>query len=307
MRSTSLGTSKIPASNIILGCMRIKDLDDAVIRQLVSTALDEGVTMFDHADIYGGGHACEERFGSALGWSSSDREQVILQSKCGIRDGYFDFSAEHIASSVDETLRALRTDYLDVLLLHRPDALMEPQEIAEAFDSLAASGKVRAFGVSNHSRGQLELLRSVVGQPLVANQLQLSLTHAPIIAEGVALNMADAQSIDRSGGILDYCRLTATTVQAWSPMRGPGWEGPFLGDRARFPELNDVVDRLAAEYQVAPEAIATAWITRHPADIQVVLGTTSPDRLRRSIPGSDLPLTRPQWYELFRAAGHIVP
>ncbi|ARD41708.1 aldo/keto reductase [Actinomyces gaoshouyii] len=307
MRTVALGSSDLLVPAIALGCMRIKHLEDARIRELISTALDEGVTMFDHADIYGGDHACEERFGTALGWSASEREQVILQSKCGIREGYYDASAEHIVASVDESLRALRTDYLDILLLHRPDALMEPDEVAEAFDTLTASGKVRAFGVSNHSRGQMELLRASVAQPLVANQLQLSLAHAPVIAEGVALNMADAQSVDRSGGILDYCRMTSTTVQAWSPMRGPGWEGPFLGDRDRFPGLNDVVDRLAAEYQVSPEAIGTAWITRHPARIQVVLGTTSPERLRRSAPGADLVLTRPQWYELFRSAGHIVP
>ncbi|MBE6482083.1 MAG: aldo/keto reductase family oxidoreductase [Actinomyces ruminicola] len=307
MRIQPIGSSDLTASNVILGLMRIKDLSDAQIRALVSTAREAGVTMFDHADIYGRDHTCEERFGAALNWSAADREQVVLQTKCGIRWGWFDFSTEHILRSVDASLAALRTDYLDVLLLHRPDALVEPEEVAAAFDSLAASGKVRHFGVSNHTRGQLELLRATVDQPLIANQLQLSLTHADMIAEGVALNMRHDQSVVRTDGILDYCRLTSTTIQAWSPFQSGDGSGPYLGNRERYAELNDVVDRLAAEYGVAPEAIATAWISRHPAHMQVVLGTTRPERVTAAAAGSELPLTREQWYEVFRAAGYIVP
>lgn len=307
MRMTSLGASTLSASNIILGLMRIGAMSDSEIRALVDTALEEGVTMFDHADIYGRDHLCEERFGTAMGWTPAERERTIIQTKCGIRFGWFDFSAEHILASVDASLAALRTDYIDVLLLHRPDALAEPEVVATAFDALAASGKVRHFGVSNHTRGQLELLRATVDQPLLVNQLQLSVTHADMVAEGVALNMRHDQSVVRTDGILDYCRLTNTTVQAWSPFQTGDGSGPFLGNRSRFAELNDVLDRLAAEYGVAPEAIATAWITRHPADIQVVLGTTRPDRVRAAAAGSALPLTREQWYEVFRAAGYIVP
>ncbi|MDO4243331.1 MAG: aldo/keto reductase [Actinomyces sp.] len=307
MRMIPLGGSTLSAPSVILGLMRIADMGDAEIRTLVGTALDAGITMFDHADIYGRDHLCEERFGSALGWGAGEREQVIVQTKCGIRFGWFDFSCEHILSSVDQSLAALRTDYIDVLLLHRPDALVEPEEVAKAFDALSASGKVRHFGVSNHTRGQLELLHSVVDQPLVANQLQLSVTHADMIAEGVALNMRHDQSVVRTDGILDYCRLTGTTVQAWSPFQNGDGTGPFLGDTTRFGELNAVIDRLAAEYSVAPEAIATAWITRHPADIQVVLGTTRPERVRAAAAGAGLRLGREQWYEVFRAAGYIVP
>ncbi|WP_194785663.1 aldo/keto reductase [Actinomyces haliotis] len=307
MRLQPLGTSDLTVPNVVQGCMRINDMSDAEIRALVDADLEAGITMFDHADIYGGDHACEERFGTALDWSAEEREQVVIQSKCGIRDGWFDFSAAHVLEAVDGTLAALRTDYLDVLLLHRPDALVEPEEVAEAFDRLAESGKVRHFGVSNHTRGQMELLRATVKQPLVADQLQLSVAHAPMIAEGVALNMFEDQATSRTGEVLDYCRLTGTTVQAWSPFQAPGWSGPFLGDRERYAELNDVIGRLAGEYSVEPEAIATAWITRHPARMQVVLGTTRIERVRACAAGSELPLTREQWYEVFRTAGHIVP
>ena len=309
MRTVALGSSSVPVPNVVLGCMRIGSLSDAEIRTLVATALDEGVTVFDHADIYGATpHECEERFGSALAWGPAEREQVVIQSKCGIRSGgWFDFSAAHILQAVDESLHALRTDYLDVLLLHRPDALVEPEEVAAAFDELAAAGKVRHFGVSNHSRGQLELLRATVDQPLVANQLQLSITHCPIVAEGVALNMSGSeQSVQRTDGILDYCRLTRTTIQAWSPFQKGFFDGVFLGD-PEFPELNEALQRIAARYSVTDTAIAVGWITRHPANIQVVLGTTTPQRVRDSAAGSEIPLTRTEWYELFRLAGHIVP
>lgn len=307
MKTLPLGTSDLTASNIVLGCMRIRDKSDAEIRQLVSTALEAGITMFDHADIYGGDHACEKRFSQALGWSRSEREQVVLQTKCGIRGGWFDFSAEHIITSVERSLTALGTDYLDVLLLHRPDALVEPEEVAQAFDELHAAGKVRHFGVSNHTRGQLELLRATVRQPLLVNQLQLSLTHAPMIAEGVALNMQHDQALSRTDGILDYCRLTSTTIQAWSPFQSGDGTGPFVGNSSYFLPLNETLNRLAAEYGVSPDTIATAWITRHPAAMQVVVGTTSPQRVRDAVAGSELALTREQWYEVFRAAGYVVP
>lgn len=307
MRTFTLGASGPVVPNIVLGLMRIKDKSDAQIRELVSAALDEGITMFDHADIYGTDHACEARAGRALGWSAAEREQVVIQTKCGIRFGWFDFSQKHILDSVDGSLAALGTDYIDVLLLHRPDALVEPEEVASAFDTLSASGKVRYFGVSNHTRGQLELLRATVDQPLLANQLQLSLTHAHMITEGVAQNMQHEQSVVRTDGILDYCRLTSTTIQAWSPYQSGDGSGPFIGNRAQYGALNDVLDRLAVGYGVTPEAIATAWITRHPANMQVVLGTTRPERVRAAAAGSQLRLGREEWYELFRAAGHIVP
>jgi len=301
----------IVAPNIVLGLMRIAQKTDDEVRELVHTARDAGIDFLDHADVYGDDlHGCETRFADAMQLSPSQRDEFTIQSKAGIvREGpYFDFSYEHIITSVEGSLAALRTDRLDVLLLHRPDALVEPEEVARAFDELEKSGKVRAFGVSNHTPRQIDLLKRYVRQPIVANQLQLSLTHAPIVAQGVASNMAaEQQSVTLDGGgILDYCRLHDITVQAWSPFQAGFFTGVFLGSDD-YPELNVVINRLAAQYDVPAIAIATAWITRHPAQIQVVLGTTSPERVAGAALGSDIPLTRPEWYELYRAAGYLVP
>ncbi len=309
MKNIDLHGTGLSASAVVLGLMRITPLSEEEIRTLVGTARDAGVTVFDHADIYGEGrHGCEQRFGDAVQFSAAEREQVIVQSKVGIREGFFDFSKEHILRTVDESLAALRTEYLDLLLLHRPDTLVEPEEVAAAFDALQASGKVRHFGVSNHTPGQIELLKKDVQQPLVVNQVQLSITHAPLIAQGVAANMAALdQSIDRDNGILDYARLNDITLQTWSPFQKGFFDGVFLGDREHYAELNDVIDELAAEYGVTPTGIAVAWITRHPARMQVVLGTTTPRRVAEAAAGSDVVLTREQWYRLFTAAGHTLP
>ncbi|WP_076682752.1 aldo/keto reductase family oxidoreductase [Microbacterium sp. RU33B] len=311
MRTVPLGTTGLEVPNVVLGVMRIGESTDDEVRTLVRTARDAGIDFFDHADVYGPEvHGCEERFAEALQLSSSERAEITLQTKAGIvREGpYFDFSYEHIIESVEGSLRALRTDYIDILLLHRPDALVEPEEVARAFDELEEAGKVRAFGVSNHTPRQIDLLRTAVRQPIVANQLQLSITHAPTIAHGVASNMVGLeQSVTLDGGgIVDYCRINDITVQAWSPFQAGFFNGVFL-DSPDYPELNAVIDRLAKVYDVPPIAIATAWITRHPAGMQVVLGTTTPDRVTGAAQGSDIPLTRAEWYELFRAAGHRVP
>jgi len=302
--------TEITVPAVVTGVMRIQEKSDAEVRALYDASLAAGINFFDHADIYGSGvHGCETRFAEALRLTPSARAEITLQSKAGIvPDGpYFDFSYDHIIEAVDGSLAALRTDYLDILLLHRPDALVEPDEVAKAFDELETAGKVRAFGVSNHTPAQIELLKRSVRQPLVANQLQLSITHAPIIAQGVAMNMSGLdQSISRDLGVLDYCRLHDITVQAWSPFQAGFFTGVFLGN-PDYAELNAVIDRLAARYGVEPEAIATAWITRHPAQMQVVLGTTTPERVTAAAKGADVELTRPEWYELYRAAGHLVP
>jgi predicted oxidoreductase len=296
------------ASTVILGLMRILDLDDKQVRDLVGTARDAGINFFDHADVYGGDHGCEKRFGDSVTFSGADRESVIIQSKVGIRQGFWDFSKEHILSSVDKSLAALNTEYLDILLLHRPDALVEPDEVAAAFDSLHSSGKVRNFGVSNETPGQVELLKRSVTQPLAFNQVQLSITHAPLIAAGIAANMAGLdQSIDRDNGILDYSRLNDMTLQAWSPFQKGFFDGVFIGDRENFVPLNDALDEIAAAHGVTPTGIAVAWITRHPANIQVVLGTTKPERVAHSAAGADVRLDREEWYRLFTAAGHVLP
>lgn len=309
MKTIPFGTGTAPA--VIAGMMRIPDKTDAEVRELYDTARSSGIDFFDHADIYGGAmHVCEDRFAAALQLSSAEREEIVLQTKCGIvpLQQMFDFSYEHIMNQVDGSLKALRTSYIDVLLLHRPDALVEPDEVARAFDELQTAGKVRAFGVSNHTPRQIDLLRTAVTQPLVANQLQLSITHSPIIAQGLAANMAgEEQSVVRDGGgIVEYCRINGITVQAWSPYQAGFFDGVFLGN-PDYAELNAVIDRLAAKYGATPTAIATAWITRHPAHMQVVLGTTTPQRVADAAAGADIELTRAEWYELFRIGGHIVP
>ncbi|PMC74490.1 MULTISPECIES: aldo/keto reductase family oxidoreductase [unclassified Brachybacterium] len=311
MKTFPMPNTDITAPQVVLGLMRIAEKSDEEIRTLVRSARDAGIDFFDHADIYGGAlHRCEERFAKALQLTPVEREEVVIQSKAGIvPDGpYFDFSTEHILRSVEGSLRALDTDYLDILLLHRPDALVEPEEVAAAFDQLHASGKVLHFGVSNHTPRQIELLQRHLDQPLVANQLQLSITHSTIISQGVAANMQGLeQSVVRDGGgIVDYCRLHGITVQAWSPFQAGFFDGVFF-DKPEHAELNAVLERLAEEKGSTPLGIATAWITRHPAQMQVVLGTTTPQRVTDAAAGADVELTRPEWYELYRAAGWLVP
>jgi len=309
MKTYRVPHTDLDVSSIVLGLMRIQKMADAEIRALFDTAVEAGVTVVDLADVYGvPDHGCEARFADAVPLSAAGRETIMIQSKVGIRHGWFDFSRDHILEGVDASLAALKTDYLDVLLLHRPDALVEPEEVAEAFDALEAAGKVRHFGVSNHTPGQIELLKTAVKQPLLFNQVQLSITHANLIAQGVAPNMNGTdQSISRDNGLLDYSRLKGMMLQAWSPFQKGFFDGVFIGDRKTYAELNDELDRLAATYGVTPTGIAAAWIVRHPANIQVVLGTTKPGRVKESAAGSDVRLTREEWYRLFRAAGHIVP
>jgi len=316
MKTLALGHTDIQVSTIIAGMMRIAGDTDEQIRNLYDTARQAGINFFDHADLYGfnhpggGYHHCERRFAQALQLTSSQREEIILQTKTGIlvNPSGYDQSYEHIVSSAEESLKALGTDYLDVLMLHRPDALVEPEEVARAFDHLHASGKVKAFGVSNHTARQIDLLKTAVTQPIVANQVQLSITHAPIITQGLSTNIAGHDdSIARDGGgLLDYCRINKITLQAWSPFQKGISDGVFLGS-PDFPELNAELDRLADVYQVDPMAIAVAWITRHPAGIQVVLGSTKPQRILDAAKGSDVELTRSDWYTLYKAAGHNLP
>ncbi len=311
MKLVPLGSTGTMVPNVVAGMMRISDKTDDEVRELVRTARDAGIDFFDHADVYGPQlHECETRFARALKLSSSERAEIVLQTKAGIvpEGPYFDFSYDRIVSEVEGSLKALNTDYIDVLLLHRPDALVEPEEVARAFDELEKAGKVRAFGVSNHTPRQIDLLKTAVTQELVANQIQVSITHAPSIAHGVASNMSGLQqSIDLDGGgIVDYCRIHHITLQAWSPFQIGFFTGVFL-DSPDHGELNASLNRIAAVYDVPPIAIATAWLTRHPAQMQVVLGTTNPKRVADAALGSDIPLTRAEWYELFRAAGHLVP
>jgi predicted oxidoreductase len=309
MKQIAIPRTELTLSSVILGLMRIGKMSDIEIRDLVGAALDAGIDTIDHADIYGESrHHCEARFGEAMQLSQADRERIVIQTKAGIREGFFDFSEQHLLRSVEGSLKALRTDYIDVFLLHRPDALVEPEEVASAFDKLQASGKVRHFGVSNQSPGQIELLKTAVRQPLVVNQVQLSITHAPLVAEGVALNMAGLdQSVVRTSGLLDWSRKEGMTLQAWSPFQKGFFDGVFVGDRESHPDLNDALDEIAAAHDVTPTGVAVAWILRHPARMQVVLGTTNPERVRECVAGAGAELSRPEWYRLFQAAGHILP
>lgn len=305
MRTIFLGKSDLKVPVIAVGCMRIKNLNKKDAESFIRTSIEEGAIFFDHADIYGGG-TCEEIFSNAINMNDNIREKIILQSKCGIRSGMFDFSKEHILNAVDGSLKRLKTDYLDVLLLHRPDALVEPEEVAEAFDILKSTGKVRHFGVSNQNPMQIQLLQKYIKQPIVANQLQLSITNANMISNGINVNMQNDSAINRDGSVLDFCRLNDITIQPWSPFQYGFFEGVFLGNE-KFPELNKKIDEIAAKYNVSNTTIAIAWILRHPAKMQPVTGTMNPKRLKECCKASDIVLTREEWYEIYRAAGNILP
>lgn len=297
----------LAVSELALGCMRIHRLAPADMDALLATCLDVGITCFDHADIYGEGRS-EEVFAASAERLGITRASMLLQSKCGIRpaEGMFDFSREHILHAVDGILARLRTDYLDVLLLHRPDALVEPDEVAEAFTRLHGAGKVRHFGVSNQNPTQIELLQRALPQRLIFNQLQLSIAFTPLIDAGIHVNNKDDHAVVRDGGVLDYCRVKNITVQAWSPFQYGFFEGVFL-DSPKFPELNTVIDRIANERNVTNTAVAVAWISRHPARIQTIIGTTTPQRIREASASQDFQLTRQEWYEIYRSAGNVLP
>ncbi|EAC4165669.1 aldo/keto reductase family oxidoreductase [Listeria monocytogenes] len=305
MKRITIGNSALTASEISLGCMRMADLSKEDANKVINTALENGIDFFDHADIYGGGKS-EEVFADAIDMNATIREKMILQSKCGIRQGFFDFSKKHIIASVEGSLKRLKTDYLDTLLLHRPDTLFEPEEVAAAFTELEKSGKVRHFGVSNQNPGQIELLKKYVDQELIANQLQFSIMHTGMIDTGFNVNMTIDPSLDRDGGILEYSRLNNMTIQAWSPFQYGFFEGVFL-DNDKFPELNKTIDKIAADKGVTNSAIAVAWIQRHPASFQTVVGTMNPGRIADITKASDVTLSREEWYEIYRAAGNQLP
>ncbi len=306
MKKFNLGSSNMNVSSISLGCMRINGLEENKAQKLIEKAYDLGINFFDHADIYGKGE-CEEIFGGILKKSNINRDSIFIQSKCGIVPGkMFDFSKEHILKSVDGILKRLNIEYLDVLLLHRPDTLMEPQEVSEAFDMLYNQGKVREFGVSNQNPMQMELLKKYLKQDIVANQLQFSIPHSSMISSGLEVNMLTSGAINRDGSVLDYCRLNNVTIQAWSPFQYGFFEGVFL-DNDKYKELNRVIDELSKKYNVPNTAIATAWILRHPANMQVIVGTTNVERLEAICKGVNINLTREEWYKLYMSAGHILP
>lgn len=302
MNKIRIANSELNVSEISLGLFRIAELPERELKELIYTALEEEINFFDHADIYGNGK-CEEKFGQAIKSIPNIREKIIIQTKCGIRNAFYDFSKDHIINAVEGSLRRLNTGYIDVLLLHRPDALIEPDEVAEAFERLYRSGKVRYFGVSNFNPMQIELLSQYINHKIIVNQMQFSIMHTGMIDFGLTVNTHLTQSVNRDGAILDYCRLKDITIQAWSPFQYGFLEGVFL-DNDKFPELNNKINHISEIKGVSNNAIAIAWILRHPAKIQVIVGTTKAGRLKEICKASGVRLSRKEWYEIYIAAGN---
>jgi len=306
MKTMKLGKSDLEVPVIGIGCMRIMGLDSFSAEHYLRTAIDSGANFFDHADIYANGQ-CEEFFSEAIHMNESIREKIILQSKCGIIKGkQYDFSKQYILDSVDGILKRLKTDYLDVLLLHRPDALGEPEEVAEAFDILYRKGKVFNFGVSNHNPTQIQLLQKFIKQPIVANQMQFSIINSTMISSGINVNRLNEEALIRDGGVLDFCRINDITIQSWSPFQFGLNEGVFL-ENEKFPELNMKINEIARKYNVSNITISIAWILRHPAHMQPIVGTMNDKRLMECIKAIEINLSREEWYEIYRAAGNVLP
>ena len=289
MKTINLGKTGLKIPSVALGCMRITELDRSEV----------------YADIYGRGE-CERIFADGLSQLDIPRESIILQSKCGIVPGkMYDLSYKYIIDSVEGILRRLNTEYLDIPLLHRSDALVEAVEVAKAFDDLHNSGKVRYFGVSNHRPLQIELLKKYVSQEICIDQMQLSLPFSSMISEGLEANMQTDGAVDRSGSILDYCRVNDMTMQVWSPFQGKN--GTFIDDNNTYPDLNWRLGELAAKYDTSKTAAAAAWLLRHPAGVQLIAGTMNKQRLSDIAYAADISLTREEWYSLYLSAGHILP
>lgn len=305
MKQINIGKSGLITSEIGLGCMRMGGLSAGEAAKVIHSAYAGGIRLFDHADIYGGGRS-EEVFSAGLKESGIRREDIVLQSKCGIRKGFFDFSKEHILSSVDGILSRLKTDWLDILLLHRPDTLMEPEEVAEAFNVLYRSGKVRYFGVSNQNPMQMELLGKATSQRLIVNQLQFSPVHTGMIDSGLTVNMKENASIQRDGMVLEWCRLHDVTIQPWSPFQHGMIQGVFLTNPA-FSGVTEAIERLAAEKGLSASAMTLSWILRHPAHMQPVVGSMNPDRIAELCQADGSLISREEWYEIYRAAGNLLP
>lgn len=306
MKYIQLGNTGIKASRMALGMMRSSLHEAKEMRVLLEIALELGINFVDHADIYAWKNISEELYGQVMKDAPELRDKFVVQTKCGICRGYYDSSYEHIVESVDTSLKRMNLDSIDVLLLHRPDALMEPEEVARAFDELQGSGKVKHFGVSNMNPGQIENLKRCVKQEIAVDQVQMSIVHAPMIDAGIFVNMTEDQAVMRDGGLLDYAQCNQMTVQAWSVIQA-GWrQGSFL-DNPEYPELNVVLGRLSKKYGVSKAAIAIAWILRHPAKIQPITGTANPEHLREVVCAADIVLTRQDWYELYLSVGRKLP
>ena len=293
------------ASRVAQGCMRIAGLSDQALDTLIKQDLDLGINFFDHADIYGGGK-CEERFGDFLKANPGLRDQMLIQTKCAIKPGAYDISKEHILTSVDGCLKRLQTDNVDFLLLHRPDTLCEPEEVAEAFEALHAQGKVKHFGVSNENPYQIQLLNKYLKEKICINQLQFGLGHTTMVDAGLNVNMNHDPATNRDGGVLDFCRLNDITIQPWSPFQYGFFEGTFIGN-PKFQTLNEKLEEIAGKYGITPTGLAIAWILRHPACMQPIVGSVNPQRLQQICDASDVTITRQEWYDLYCSTGKKLP
>ena len=306
MRYVDIKGTNIKASRIALGCMRIGQMEVEAVEELIETALELGINFFDHADIYGAG-ASEKVFGKALAKHPEWREKMIIQSKCGIVPGKcYDFSQKHILKCVDESLENLQTNYLDILLLHRPDVLMDPEEVARTFDILYASGKVKYFGVSNMNPMQIELIKKYSKHPIVINQVQFNLVNASMIDCGINVNMTNNEAINRDGSLLEYCYLHDITIQPWSILQASWEKGTFI-DHPDYKELNDKLEELGAKYGLDKAAMSVAWILRHPSRMQPIAGTTNPERLKNLAKACDVKISREDFYALYLANNRQLP
>ncbi|MBE7044384.1 MAG: aldo/keto reductase family oxidoreductase [Ruminococcaceae bacterium] len=305
MKYINTYSKDVKVSQIALGCMRIADMNVNEAEHYIQHALECGYNYFDHADIYGNG-ACEAVFGKVLAKNPALRERIVIQTKCGIRPGMYDFSKEHILYSVEQSLKRLGVEKIDVLLLHRPDLLMEPEVVAEAFDELEQSGKVQAFGVSNHSALQIELLQKYVKQPLTINQMQLSVVNAGMVSSGANVNLRNEDGVNYDGYLRDYCRLHEITVQPWSPLQHGFIAGAFLGNDA-FSELNQEISQMAEKYQVTDTAMAIAWLLRLPEQMQPIVGSINEKRIAEIAKASEIELSREDWYKIYLKAGYRLP
>lgn len=297
--------NNLKISQIVLGCMRISNMSIDELEKLILCAIDEGINFFDHADIYGAGKG-ESLFGEVLKRNPELRNKMIIQTKCGICKGYYDFSKEHIINSVNNSLKRLNTEYIDILLLHRPDTLMDLNEVKDAFNQLSEEGKVKYFGVSNMNSMQIEFMQKNLSQKLLFNQVHFNPVNAGMIDSGIFVNMKDTHSVDHDGSLLEYCRLKDITLQAWSILQASWEEGCFL-DHPNYPELNNVLQKYADKYNVSKACISTAWILRHPAGIQAIAGTTNINHLKDLCKACNITLTRKEWYEIYLSTGKILP
>ncbi|XJS10050.1 aldo/keto reductase family oxidoreductase [Aerococcaceae bacterium WGS1372] len=305
MKYIKIGSSQLEASQLALGCMRMASKSTEEVARVIQTAYDNGITLYDHADIYSGGDS-EIRFAQALKQTEVQRNEIVLQSKVGIRKGFFDFTKEHIINATNGILERLETDYLDILLLHRPDTLFEPEEVAAAFEELFISGKVRYFGVSNQNPGQIQLLQNSLNRPLIINQLQFGPAHTPMIDAGFNVNMQDDLGVNRDGGILEYCRLNKITIQPWSPFQVNLREGLFM-NHPDYQEMTMRLEQLAEKYDISFEAAVIAWINRHPAQMQTIVGSMSVERIEKMSKAFDIQLTKKEWYDIYQSGGRPLP